>query len=120
MGKRYAEAVSTPLAVPYAASLSLDTSPQRDKDFEIGPLTGNLAITLIKGVDGAEGLINVKQDGVGGHTVSIAAAGRTVVKSTSIASLAAAVGVNAQTVYWYRFYTVNGVGYLQLSVDFLA
>jgi len=106
------------LAVAYAASLNLDTSAY--KDFEIGPLTGNLAITLTNGVDGSEGLINVKQDGGGVRTVSIVAAGRTVIKSTSIASLAAALGAGAQTVYWYRLYTIDGVGYLQLSIDFLA
>jgi hypothetical protein len=106
------------LAVAYAATLNLDVSLY--KDFEIGPLTGNLAITLTNGVDGSEGLINVKQDGGGVRTVSIVAAGRTVIKSTSIASLAAALGAGAQTVYWYRLYTIDGVGYLQLSIDFLA
>jgi len=107
-----------PIAVAYAATLNLDVSAY--SDFEIGALTGNCAITLINGVDGDEGLINVKQDGGGVRTVSIVAAGRTVIKSTSIASLAAALGAGAQTVYWYRFYTIDGVGYLQLSIDFLA
>ena len=108
-----------PLWVPYAATLSLDVSAYRD--FEIGALTGNCAITLVNGLDGDEGLINVVQDGTGLRTVSIAASGRTTVSSAAIASLAAATTAAAETIYWYRFYADgNGVARLQQSIDFLA
>jgi len=120
MPKRYGAAVTQPIEVPYAASLSLDVSLLSSKDFEIGLLTGNCDIALTGGYDGAEGLINVSQDGTGGYAVTIAAAGRTEIKSASLASLTAAPEPGAHTVYWYRFYTVNAVGYLQVSMDYLA
>ena len=106
------------LAVPYAAVLTLDVSAHRD--FEVGALTGNCAITLVNGADGSEGLINVVQDTTGGRTVTIAATGRTVVRSTSLGSLTALATASAQTIYWYRFHTVGAVAYLQVSMDYLA
>lgn len=54
--------------VTYAASVTLDCASY--DIFDIGPLTGNIAITLANAVSGQKVEVSIKQDGTGSRTIT--------------------------------------------------
>lgn len=58
-----------PRSIAYAASLTLNLSNGRH--FEVGTLTGNLALAFTGGSPGDTGTVLLKQDGTGNRTVTV-------------------------------------------------
>ncbi len=75
-------AVSTPGAITWAsnaASIAVDHGQSFDST---NTMTGNSTLTMTGFVDGAFGTFSVKQDGTGSRTLTVVAAGRTILKPT--------------------------------------
>lgn len=89
----------------FASSVSIDVSTKYDHALT-STVTGAMALTLTGGVNGNQGTIAFVQDGAG-HSVTIAASGRTVRSSAAISSAA-----NAIVSVGYEFKTVNAIAYL--------
>jgi hypothetical protein len=58
------------VSVPYAASVVLDMSRAIKPVFEIGTLTGNIAIDFSNGLNGQEATVIATQDGTGSRTIT--------------------------------------------------
>lgn len=65
-----AAGAAQPIAVAYAASVVLDMSTAAKPVFNIGVLTGNIAIDFTNGVDGQEATVITTQNGVGSKTIT--------------------------------------------------
>jgi hypothetical protein len=61
---------STPISVPYAASVVLNMATAAKPVFNIATLTGNIAIDFTGGVDGQEATVITTQDGTGNRTIT--------------------------------------------------
>lgn len=100
-------ALGTP--VPYNANVSLNPGTANDR--AIAPLTGNIVITLSDPSPGQQGMIVVKQDAVGGRTVTFAASGSgepaTIMRDSNTPNLQANPAANAYTIYTYAAVTVT-------------
>lgn len=59
----------TPLAVTYAASITLDLSTRTN--FVIGTLTGNLTLAFSNPIPGSGGVIELRQDVTGGRVITL-------------------------------------------------
>ena len=105
---------TTPLAVAYAANVTLDVSARND--FQIAPLTGNITIAFSGQAAGKSGIIWVEQDATGGRTVTFTTPGsHTLRRDENISDLVAKATPSTQTRYAYLFYTINGVNYLEIT-----
>lgn len=78
-------------------------------------LVANTALTFIKFIDGLQGTITVRQDGLGGRTLSFAAAGRTVLKDVGVANLNPQAALDSVTEYAYSFGTVDAFAYVMVA-----
>jgi hypothetical protein len=65
-----APGAAQPIAVTYAASVVLDMTTATKPVFNIGTLTGNIAIDFTGGVDGQEATVITTQDGTGSRTIT--------------------------------------------------
>lgn len=63
---------STPtvISVPYAASVTLDMSQADFPEFQIGQLTGNIAVTFINGRNGQAARVLIQQHASSAKTVT--------------------------------------------------
>lgn len=60
----------TVIAVPYAASVTLNMALAEEPEFQIGQLTGNIAVTFINGRNGQKARVVIKQDAASARTVT--------------------------------------------------
>jgi len=60
----------TPMSVNYIQSITLNLSER--SNFIITPLTGNLTLTFSNPIPGTGGCIELRQDSIGGRTLSLA------------------------------------------------
>lgn len=97
-----------------AGAASIDVSLARDF-VASNLLTANSALTLTSGVDGCSGEIVVQQDGTGSRAMTIAAAGRTIVRALNVTDDNPLITANSQTIYTYKYYT-SPAGVASLSI----
>lgn len=112
-GADYLDVLHAPASFSYAATRDLDLTSNFNHQLS-NTLTGNIAFTLLNGVDGCKGRISVVQDSTGGRTASVAASGRTMVNrfgSTGALPTAA----SSRGYIDYEFATVNGVAIVWLD-----
>lgn len=82
-------------------------------------LTGNSTLTLTSGVDGAQGLIYVKQDSTGGRTITFSIAGRTILRDANSIDDNPESTASSLTVYSYHYVTVAGTACTRITRVFL-
>jgi len=98
---------TTPLAVAYAASISLDVA--EDNDFDVAALTGNITIDWTNPAAGRSGKIELLQDGTGGRTLTInVPSGGSILRAYDSAGAAIPVSfpstaANARVTVYYEF-----------------
>lgn len=111
--------LTTPLVLPYAASVALDLA--LSADFVIGLLTGPIAFTFLNPTAGRQGVIVVQQDGSGGRTVMFTApATYTIVRDSNLVDLSAATALSAITLYPYALFATGGTNYFYISKALLV
>ena len=94
---------------------AVDVDARENNTHSLTQLVANTTVTFLNGVDGSAGTIAVRQDGVGGRTLSFVAAGRTLRKDVGATDLNPAAGIDAETMYAYCFFTVDAVAYLMIA-----
>jgi hypothetical protein len=82
-------------------------------------LTGNSTLTLTNGVDGAQGLVYVKQDATGGRTITFTITGRTILRDANSVDDNPESTANSLTVYSYHYVTVAGTACTRITRVFL-
>ncbi len=83
-------------------------------------LSENSTLTLSNGYDGAEGTIYVQQDAAGGHTVTVVAPGRTILREDPFVDDNPAPGAFEHTRYHYTFMTIAGDPYVVFERAYLT
>jgi hypothetical protein len=102
-----------PLAVSYAATVTLDVSV-RDV-FEIGTLTGDTTISFANSAAGYRGFIWVTQDATGGRRVGFVAPTGFTINELAADGTNAAQGALAITRYDYSIYLLGSASYIDIG-----
>jgi hypothetical protein len=111
--------ISTPLAVTFASSLTLDVS--LNSDFAIGALTANLTIAFANAAAGRQGTIGVRQDGTGSRIITFTApSGFTLVRDLLVTDLQPQITASTLTLYSYLMFAIAGNSFLALSKTMLG
>lgn len=100
-----------------AATLSVGSGG----DFAASNALGSAnVLTLSGGLDGAQGLIYVKQDGTGSRTMTFTVSGRTIIRDANSVDDTPQSAANSITVYSYHFVTIVATAYVRITRVFLA
>ena len=105
--------VATLLGTAYAASVGLDVDASND--FQIAELTGGITIGFTNAADGRQGMVAVKQDGVGAHAITWDGGTRTLLKDDAVTDLQPKQAADAITLYAYAMFSYGGTGYVYLA-----
>lgn len=112
------QAAPTSFAI-VAGAASLDVSTRNDFAAS-GALVANTTLTLTGGVDGAQGVIYVKQDGTGSRTLGFTVAGRTILREVGSTDSNPQAAINTVTGYAYNFTTIAGTAYVVIERFYLT
>lgn len=112
-----------PTAFAYAASVTLDVSPDTGSPmFAMSDLmTGDMALTLSGGEDGCSGVIAITQDSGGGNKITgVTAAGRDVLMRDDLASINTVAFKDGDAVSFLTYQYAPGVVFLSIVTGVAA
>lgn len=103
-----------------ASAATLDVSAARNFVCT-NTITGNTTLTLINGVDGMHGTVQLKNDATGGasRTLTFTVAGRTRLMDLNVGETNPITLGNQITEYHYYYCTIGGTAYIRIYKVFL-
>lgn len=101
----------SPLAVPYAATVTLDLA--RRSDFVIGVMTAAPTVAFTNPVHGRHGYVFMQEDGTGGYSPTFSAPSGWTMKSMSGST--SLTGANVIRVYEYWCANINGTNCIMVT-----